>query len=279
MAMKSKLRLFLIVSVGYIFSVVVYLVWYFTILPYSHNVKNIVIVVLTVLYLALYFLILSMRSFQKPWKSFFLVSTITLLTFALIISVYNIRNIIINSNNKIKIEKTHMRRLEAQIDEANKSISNLLAKLEYERKENEKLREQLNEIIKKTKSKKGENNTKGNIVIQTKNKDFSKRKINSETGNTDLGKKNQTIIFKIQIISSSTRLATNSPQFKGLKNVWEYKDKGLYKYTVGNQLDLKSASVLQSKVRRKGFNGAFVVAFKNGKRITVRDARKFLTAY
>lgn len=242
--------------------------------------KNIVIVGLTVLYLFLYFLILSIRSFQKPWKSFFLVSTITLLSFPLIISVNNIRNEIIKINNKIKIEKTQIRRLEAQIIESDKSISKLITKLEYEHKENEKLREQLSEIIKKTKPKEEENNTKGNIVIQTKlNRDFSKRKINSETDNIDLDKKNQKIIFKIQIMSSNTRLATNSPQFKGLKNVWEYIDKGIYKYTVGNQLDLKSAFVLQTEVRRKGFNGAFVVAFKNGKRITVRDAKKFLTAY
>ena len=97
--------------------------------------------------------------------------------------------------------------------------------------------------------------------------------------NTDSETKNQEIIFKIQIISSSTRLATTSPQFKGLKNVWEYKDNGLYKYAVGNQKDLKSASELQTEVRRKGFSAAFVVAFKNGKRITVRDARKLLAAY
>jgi N-acetylmuramoyl-L-alanine amidase len=170
-----------------------------------------------------------------------------------------------------------MKRLEAKIDKADKSISELIAKLEYERKENEKLREQLNEIIKETKSKEGEKNTKGDVVIQTRlNKGFSKRKINSETGNTDLDKKNQKIIFKVQILSSSTRLKTNSPQLKDLKNVWEYKDKGIYKYTVGNQLDLKSASALQLEFRRKGFKEAFVVAFKNGKRIPMREALKLL---
>ena len=170
-----------------------------------------------------------------------------------------------------------MKRLEAKIDKADKSISELIAKLEYERKENEKLREQLNEIIKETKSKEGEKNTKGDVVIQTRlNKGFSKRKINSETGNTDLDKKNQKIIFKVQILSSSTRLKTNSPQLKDLKNVWEYKDKGIYKYTVGNQLDLKSASALQLEFRKKGFKEAFVVAFKNGKRIPMREALKLL---
>ena len=147
-------------------------------------------------------------------------------------------------------------------------------------KENAELRKQLNEIIRKTKSLEEEQKTKGDVVVQAKsNKNFSKIKINSETGNTDSDTKNQEIIFKVQIISSSNRLAINSPQFMGLKDVWEYKDSGLYKYTVGNQKDLKSASALQSELRRKGFSGAFVVAFKNGKRIPVREAKKLLTVY
>jgi len=283
--MKLKRSLFLLVAGGYILSLVFYLIWYYTmpyVSPYGKNITvspniKIIVVFITALYLFLYFLISSIRSFQKPWGSFFLVSIITLLIFVLIPSVYYVGYEFIKANNKIKIEKIRMRRLKVQIDDANKSITELIAKLEYERKENDKLRAQLNEIIKKTESKEGGQNTKGDNIIQRKsNEDFSKRKINLETGNTYLDKKNQEIIFKIQIISSSTRLATNSPQFKDLKNVWEYKDNGLYKYTVGNQTDLKLASTLQSEFRRKGFNGAFVVAFKNGKRIPVREALKLL---
>jgi uncharacterized coiled-coil protein SlyX len=160
---------------------------------------------------------------------------------------------------------------------AKKYIAELQEKLESERKENDKLRKQLNETISKTKSLEEEHKTKGEVVVQAKsNKDFSKIKINSEMGFTDSDTKNQEIIFKVQIVSSSTRLAKNSSQFYGLKNVWEYKDSGLYKYTVGNQKDLKSASALQSEFRRKGFSGAFVVTFKNGKRIPVREALRLL---
>ena len=50
------------------------------------------------------------------------------------------------------------------------------------------------------------------------------------------------------------------------------KDGGLYKYTIGNKIDIQSASALQSELRKKGFSDAFVVAFKNGKRIPVREA-------
>ena len=287
--MRSKTPLFLLLS-GYISSLVVYLIWYYKIWHYSQYQKNItdapylgivtVVVGITALYLFLYYLILSIRSFQTPWKSFFLVSIITLLTIFLIPSVYYARYQFTRAEEKIYTEKKRMKEIEAKLDNAiaeNDAAKNYIAelqvKLESEHKENDKLRKQLNETIRKTKSLEEEHRIKGDVVVKAKsNKDFSKIKINSDVGNTDSGTKNQGIIFKVQIIASSTRLATNSPQFKGLKNVWEYKDSDLYKYTVGNQKDLKSAYALQSEFRRKGFVGAFVVAFKNGKRIPVREA-------
>lgn len=287
--MKSKTPLFLLLS-GYISSLVVYLIWYYKIWHYSQYQKNItdapnmgivtVVVGITALYLFLYYLILSIRSFQTPWKSFFLVSIITLLTFFLIPSVYYARYQFKRAEEKIYTEKKRMKEIEAKLnnaiaenDAAKNYIAELQANLESKHKENYKLRKQLNETIRKIKSLEEEHKIKGDVVVQEKsNKDFSKIKINSDAGNTDSDTKNQRIIFKVQIIASSIRLATNSPQFKGLKNVWEYKDSGLYKYTVGNQKDLKSASALQSEFRRKGFGGAFVVTFKNGKRIPLREA-------
>ena len=290
--MKSKTSLFSISFAGYIFSLTVYLVWYYTIPQFSiygNNITDspsitIVVVAITALYLFLYLLILSIRSFQKPWGSFLLVSIITLLTFFLIPFVYYARHSFERANEKIHTEKKHMKEIKAKLESAitingaaNKIFTKLQSKLEFERKENDELRKQLNEIIRKTKSSGKEHKTKEDIVIRAKsNKDFSKIEIHSKVGNTDLDIKNQEIIFKVQILSSSTRLATNSPKFMGLKNVWEYKDSGLYKYTIGNQKDLKSASALQSEFRKKGFSGAFVVAFTNGKRIPVKEAQRLL---
>ena len=277
--MKSKRPLFLSLA-GYIFSLLVFRIWYHTTdTPIMEVV--VVVVVITVLYLLLYFLILTVSSLQTPWKSFLLVSIITSATLILIQTVYHEKYRLGRAEEEKLIEEirlieeTRMRKLKTKIDDANKTITVLKEMLVSEHKENDKLRKQLNEIIRKTKSLDEGHKTKGDVVIQAKlNKDFSK--INSEAGNNDLDTKNQEIIFKVQIISSSTRLAINSPRFKRLKNVWEYKDSGLYKYTVGNQTDLKSASALQSEFRRKGFNGAFAVAFKNGKRIPVREALRLL---
>jgi hypothetical protein len=189
-----------------------------------------------------------------------------------------------DAKEKIQTEKKRMEKIEskrnnalAMNDAAKKYIAEFQAKLESERKENDKLRSK-DEIILALRSKlKQERKAEEDIIVKGKSsRDFSEIKINFKVDNTNSDTIGQEIIFKVQIISSDTLLAKNSPKLKGLKNVWEYIDGGLYKYTVGNEKDLKSASVLQSKLRKKGFVGAFVVAFKNGKRIPVREAQKLL---
>jgi hypothetical protein len=311
------------VLAGYIFGLGFYFIWcfyFFYEMPFRNDYFlgiAAVVFAITAVYFVPFLLILYVRSFQKVWTSFSLVSIITLLIFFLIphtnYKIYskfhdNKLNLkqdktikIIDKNEqerkflaahkkeikkleytkeKIQTQENRKKELEAKsnnpitiIDSENKFIIELQAKLESERKKNDKLRKQLNETIRKTKSLEEELRIKGDVVVQAKSKEaFSKIKINSEMVNTDSDTKNQETIFKVQIVSSSTRLATNSAQFKGLKNIWEYKDSGLYKYTVGNQKDLKSASELQSEFLRKGFVGAFVVAFRNGKRIPIKKA-------
>ena len=302
--MDKKLKISLsIILGGYIFSLGFYFTWYWTKGYYLFNEMRYsdtylleiaaVVFAIIVIYFFTLLLILYAGSLQKFWTSFFLVSIITLLTFFLIPSSYYASYHFERAKEKVRTErvkekerteKKSMKEIETKLNEAikknytsKKFIKGLQATLKSERKENVKLRKQLNETIKKMRSLEEEHQTKEDIVVQAKSKkDFSKIKINSEVVKTDSDTKSQEIIFKVQIISSSTRLATDSPQFKGLKNVWEYKDGGLYKYTVGNQKDLMSASALQSEFRRNGFSGAFVVTFKNGKRIPLIEALRLL---
>ena len=313
--MDKKLEMPLsIVVVGYIFSLGFYFIWCFYFFYERLHEADYLLVIATVVFAitAVYFipflLILYIKSLQKVWTSFSLVSITTLLIFFLIpLANYEIfykfydKKLNLNQDKTIntidkeepegKILAANKNEIKKEIDTKsnnqittngaeNRNIAELRAKLESERKENAELKKQLDEITGKTKSLKEEQKIKGDIVAQAKpNKNLSKIKINSKMLNTESDTKNQEIIFKVQIISSSTRLAINSQQFIGLKNVWEYKDSGLYKYTVGNQKDLKSAFALQSELRKKGFSGAFVVAFNNGKRIPVREAKKLLTVY
>jgi ABC-type multidrug transport system fused ATPase/permease subunit len=300
--MDKKLKMSLsIILGGYISSLGFYITWYWTKGYHLFNEMRYsdtylleiaaVVFAITVIYFFSLLLILFTKSLQAFWTSFFVVSIITILTFFLIPSSYYASYHFERAKEKVRIERAkenarteqkRMKEIEAKLNEANKKnynsekfITGLQATLKSVREKNVKLRKQLNEITRKTKSLEKEQKTKNDIVAQAKsNKNISK--INSKMVNTESDTKNQEIIFKVQITSSSTRLAKNSSQFKGLESVWEYKDSGLYKYTVGNQKDLKSASVLQSKLRKKGFSGAFVVAFKNGKRIPLREALKLL---
>jgi ABC-type multidrug transport system fused ATPase/permease subunit len=293
--MDKKLKMSLsIILGGYISSLGFYITWYwvkgyylFNEMRYSDTYLLDIAAVafaITVIYFFSLLLILSNKSFQAFWTSFFIVSIITILTFFLIPSSYYASYHFEKAKEKVGKENNRIKEIEAKLNEAlnknlaiNKFNTRLQSTLISVRKENVKLRNQLNEEIRKMKSLKEEHKTKEDVAVQSEStKKISKIKINSDVIKTDSDTKNQEITFKIQIISSSTRLATNSPQFKGLKNVWEYKENGLYKYTVGKQKDFKSASELQSEFRRKGFSGAFIVAFKNGKRIPLKEALKRL---
>ncbi|MBK9478196.1 MAG: N-acetylmuramoyl-L-alanine amidase [Bacteroidetes bacterium] len=96
----------------------------------------------------------------------------------------------------------------------------------------------------------------------------SKRALNNEPENT----KESAVTYKVQFSSSDKKIPLTSNQFKQLKGVSEYVENGMYKYTVGNFNDFNEAMNLQKEIRTNGFKEAFVVAFKDGKRINMKDA-------
>lgn len=82
------------------------------------------------------------------------------------------------------------------------------------------------------------------------------------------------IYFKVQIETSRVEISHTDERFRGLK-VEEYKQDGLFKYTSGNfENDLNAAKKLQTDLREKGFQHAFVVAFRGGERISMEEALK-----
>jgi N-acetylmuramoyl-L-alanine amidase len=84
-----------------------------------------------------------------------------------------------------------------------------------------------------------------------------------------------TVVYRVQILSSDKPLAQNSPQFKGLDDVWHYVQGGVHKYTSGVYSTKEDAIKRQKELRAKGFSEAFVVVFnKDGQRITLEEAKK-----
>ena len=76
------------------------------------------------------------------------------------------------------------------------------------------------------------------------------------------------IIYKIQFLTSSKKLSGKRAFFKKLdsRKIDSYKENGIYKYTYGATSDKKEAAIILKEVRKK-HPEAFIVEFKDGKRI------------
>ena len=84
------------------------------------------------------------------------------------------------------------------------------------------------------------------------------------------------LVLRVQLTASSRQIAIDPDNFKGLKDIIEYKDGSIYKYVVGSERDMEGAIELQSRIRKRGYKDAFVVAFQGGKRIPNSKARELL---
>ena len=83
---------------------------------------------------------------------------------------------------------------------------------------------------------------------------------------------NQKPVFKIQILTSDRVLPAKSRLFKGLSPVNHYKEKGIYKYTYGADTDYNKIRRLKHARTDSRFKDAFIIAFKNGKKMDVNEA-------
>jgi len=82
------------------------------------------------------------------------------------------------------------------------------------------------------------------------------------------------VIFKVQIASSSNKVTTESYNFKGLNEVERIKVGSHYKYYLGKTSDYNKIKELQEKAKAKGYNSAFIVAFKGKERISIAELLK-----
>ncbi|WP_299064100.1 N-acetylmuramoyl-L-alanine amidase [uncultured Polaribacter sp.] len=82
------------------------------------------------------------------------------------------------------------------------------------------------------------------------------------------------IEYKVQIASGRKKIATKSYNFKKLKGVQRVKISKYYKYYYGTTSNYQSAVKSLKKAKSKGYTSAFIVAFNNGEKISVKDAAK-----
>ncbi|MGB1370259.1 MAG: N-acetylmuramoyl-L-alanine amidase family protein [Flavobacteriaceae bacterium] len=82
------------------------------------------------------------------------------------------------------------------------------------------------------------------------------------------------IIFKVQIAASSNKVAPKSYNFKGLSPISRTKITSVYRYFYGETTDYNKAKELKNEAIGVGYTSAFVVAYKNNTRISLKEALK-----
>jgi len=80
-----------------------------------------------------------------------------------------------------------------------------------------------------------------------------------------------TIYFSVQIAASKKSIATKPYNFKGLKPIQRQKEGKIYRYYYSQSKTIEGAKKLQTKAQKKGFKGAFLVAFKDEKKVDIKS--------
>lgn len=89
----------------------------------------------------------------------------------------------------------------------------------------------------------------------------------------------QNILFKVQLAAVKNELNSNHPMLQGLTTPvnQEKSEDGLIRYYSGAFKTYEKALVELNKIKTNGIaHDAFIVAFLNGKKITINDAKKLL---
>ena len=105
-----------------------------------------------------------------------------------------------------------------------------------------------------------ENHTSGQPEV-------SEKPSNSNVGNT---------YFTVQFASRDKKVASTDKTFSGVKEVDVYEYNGAFRYVSGKFTSKDDATKRQAELRKLGYNDAFVVAFVNGERGTIKQAEEAL---
>lgn len=81
-----------------------------------------------------------------------------------------------------------------------------------------------------------------------------------------------TITFRVQFLATPQNISVTDKQFKEYPHVQKYFEKNLWKFTAGDLPKFEEAVDLLKKVKKK-YPDAFIVAFKNGNKIPMSEAR------
>lgn len=82
------------------------------------------------------------------------------------------------------------------------------------------------------------------------------------------------VIYKVQLSASTKKVELVPSNFKGLKEITMITEGSYYKYIYGETANYDEAKKLLEEAKSKGYNSAYLIAFKNGKMISIQEANK-----
>lgn len=131
------------------------------------------------------------------------------------------------------------------------------------------LSNQVNQTNRSNQTNQINRSNKPNRPNQTNRSNKSSEKVSNKVDNSRP-------VFKVQIFSSKVKVKDGDRQFKGLKGCENYEEGSYTKYTYGASNNYNEINRLRKEILDK-FPSAFVVAFKNGKKMDVNEGiREFL---
>ena len=84
----------------------------------------------------------------------------------------------------------------------------------------------------------------------------------------------ENIVFKVQLLASSKTIPLKPNNFKGLEMISKEPYKNMFRYMYGEAVDYDEAKKLKSQANAKGYTTSYIVAYKNGSRISLNEALK-----
>jgi N-acetylmuramoyl-L-alanine amidase len=81
------------------------------------------------------------------------------------------------------------------------------------------------------------------------------------------------VIYRVQVTSSVKKINEPDTYFKNIEDIFEFVEGDTYKYALGSFQSLTDAQAFQKEIKKE-YTDAFIVAFCQGKKISLKDAKK-----
>lgn len=102
-----------------------------------------------------------------------------------------------------------------------------------------------------------------------------KKEIQSTLNNVNQATSNIGLYYRIQVIALNKKMADETlfkQKYQITQEIYEEFINNLYVYTVGNETDYAKAVDLKNQIKKSGITDAFIVTFKNNKRVSIIEA-------